>query len=284
MTIRYATPEDLLQIKALWDISFPEEPIFNAWFFNEIYQNKNTLLYCLGDEVCAMLQMFPYELKMSGNIFPVHYIYGACTHPSHRKNGFMKQLLQHACQEGTLRGDVASVLIPQEEWFFSLYGKYGYRPAFFIRKINFVPQGDRHHLQITEVRNEDIEQMAQLYAEGTKTNKCIIFRTKEQWKQQIKMFQTIGAGGYCLKQNGQFLAYGFAWNLDDKLLFQEGFGVNDEALATLGEQVAIKKNTNCMTLMTSFSGKGKRIPLGCIKFLKEELSEDFIGYMNLMFN
>lgn len=284
MTIRYAKPEDFLQIKDLWDISFPEEPIFNTWFFNEIYENQNTLLYCLDEEVCAMLQMFPYELKVGEKVYPIHYIYGASTHPAHRKRGFMHQLLQYACQEGALRGDIASVLIPQEKWLFALYGKYGYRPAFFIRKIDFVPHGDRQHLQMEEACNEDIEQMAHLYVEGTKTNKCVILRTKEQWKQQINMFKAIGAGGFCLKQNEKCLAYGFAWSLDEKLIFQEGFGVNDQALAALVELVAAKKNADGITLIAPFTGKGKAVPLGCMKFLKEELSEDLTGYMNLMFN
>lgn len=284
MLIRKAKKEDIFGIKTLWDICFPEDSVFNTWFFKNVYKNENMLVYCINDKVCSMLQMFPYKLKMNGIIYPIHYIFGVGTHPFYRNNGLMEKLLLYACEEGISRGDVASILIPQEKWLFSIYEKYGYQPDFYVREMNVYVQESEQKLLIDVANEEDIDLISELYIEKTKHNKGTIIRNEAYWKQQIVMFKETGGNVYCLKKENKCLAYGFVNYIGDKLFIQEGFGITDEYLSLLAQQILLKEMKNSALLFTSFDDNDDRRPIGCIKFLQDNCHEQLSSYLNLMFN
>ena len=89
--IRFAYENDVRLIRELWDIAFPEEPDFNSYFFENIFDHRNTLINIRDNELLAMTQMMPYEIKNMGK---VTYIYGAATNPKYRKQGLMSELLK----------------------------------------------------------------------------------------------------------------------------------------------------------------------------------------------
>ena len=135
--IRFAEERDTSAVRALFDQCFPDESGFNAYFFDRLYRPEQTLLYEQGNTLCAMVQMLPYQLFIGGTEGTATYIYGACTHPEHRRKHFMAQLLEASFEEDRRRGRCASLLIPQEEWLFQFYRPFGYIPVFGLeRKIS----------------------------------------------------------------------------------------------------------------------------------------------------
>lgn len=284
MSIRYARTGDLSQIRALWDLSFPEEPEFNQWFFKEYYKLENTLIYSLNEIVCSMLQIFPYHLRIGSTSYPVHYIFGVCTHPQYRNQGFMEQLLNYTCHKGKNRGDYASILIPQNNGLFKLYEKYGYVPAFYINRFELTCKGATSQTTIKVANEKDIKQVSSLYEHGTSLFKGFIVRDNSYWLQQMNMFNELGDKVYFLQSDEQCLAYGFATVVDGKLVFQEAIGQDEDSLFTLVEHVAQIKKYNKVTVFTPNNVKGTTKRLGCIKFLQGRVPKKFYGYMNLMFN
>ena len=125
--IRYAHAGDLADIRALWERCFPDESGFNAYFFEHLFDRNAVLLYQLDGQLAAMTQMIPYPLQLdNGETVRCTYIYGACTHPAHRKKGLMRALLERSFVLDRALGRAGSMLIPAEDWLFSFYAPFGY--------------------------------------------------------------------------------------------------------------------------------------------------------------
>lgn len=115
-------------LKALWKLCFPmDTDIFIDFYFDEVYKNDETLVYLENKTPAAAFQMIPYSLKNNAEIFRAGYISGAMTHPDFRQKGLMKELLLASFDIMRERGLDYTFLIPQEEWLFDFYGKFGYK-------------------------------------------------------------------------------------------------------------------------------------------------------------
>ena len=130
--IRFAGPQDLAQIRALWDVCFPDSSGFNEYFFAHIFDFHKTLLLEQQGVLCAMLQMLPYRLSVDDETCEATYIYGACTAPDARRKGYMSRLLDHSFALDRAEGRAASILIPAEPWLFDFYRSFGYKSGFYV--------------------------------------------------------------------------------------------------------------------------------------------------------
>ena len=113
--IRFAEQRDLPAIYSLWETCFPDEGGFNGYFFSHLYEPQHTLLLMQENTLCAMLQMLPYTLSVNGELREITYIYGVCTHPSHRRRGYAAELLERSFALDKEKNRAASILIPAEK-------------------------------------------------------------------------------------------------------------------------------------------------------------------------
>lgn len=119
----------------LWRYCFPSDTeAFIQFYFTEVYKNEETLIYLHEGQAAASMQIIPYPVKTEASISLSGYISGAMTHPDYRRRGFMEQLLQAAFDLMREKEYASAFLIPQEDWLFSFYGKYGYKKAFPVNK------------------------------------------------------------------------------------------------------------------------------------------------------
>ncbi|MDR3340945.1 MAG: GNAT family N-acetyltransferase [Candidatus Symbiothrix sp.] len=118
-------------LKAMWRLCFPQDTeTFISFYFTKMYKNAETLVYIENDQPVASLQMIPFQLKTGRYVSLAGYISGAMTHPDFRKKGYMAQLLKTSFNVMKEKGYDHTFLIPQEEWLFDFYEKYGYMKAF----------------------------------------------------------------------------------------------------------------------------------------------------------
>ena len=265
--IRFACAEDHAAVRDLWELCFPDEGGFNPYFFLHWFDARRTLVLTEGDTLCAMVQMLPYRLETASGERDVTYIYGACTHPAHRRKGYMAQLLEHSFALDRAAGRAASVLIPAEQWLFEFYRPFGYAPFFYVsrREIVHTAAGDAPR----RLSAADIPHLAALYARLAPA--CRIRRDMAYWTEQIALFDALGAGVYGWSdENGELAAYAFCW-ADDA---QEAVGMTPAReqglLAALGQGKMV------------YTAYGQEQALGCIKW--HEDGQDSCGYMNLMLN
>lgn len=276
--IRFAKPQDTDKVLNLWNICFADDSGFNEWFFGNIYDSSNTLLYTNSDNICAMLQMLPQQLKIGSKTMPVTYIYGACTAPEYRKQGLMAELLNYSFYIDSQLGNGASILIPQEPWLFDFYKKFGYESAFFLQN-QFVDKNDNiYSNNLCRCLETDIAILNKIYNES---NPSCILRSQAHWQKQLDLFSNIGEGAYCIKENGSITAYAFVWQQDDYLWAQEAFAVDESHLMNLAQRLMKEKKINQIKL----TGNNGSERFACAKVYNHNvLSPDEKVYINLLFN
>lgn len=272
--ISYATKDDINAIKELFDECFDEDIAFNHWFFDNIFDYKNTIVYKKSNKIVAMLQAMPYRIS---NIGEVSYIYGACTKKEYRGCGIMSELINFSFQEDKSNGKIASVLIPANEGLFDFYSRFGYEKGFFVEEkteMGFKLEGDFY---LSEISTDNAKDMLQIYNSNLKNN-YYIERTEDYFKLQIKMFNSFNSAVYALKNKNNIFGYCFL-NNDEIPFVQEIMTIeNNKYLKAFTALLFDKLGKERIKLVT-YNGN---IPFGCIKWHKK--IETKKGYMNLMFN
>lgn len=282
-SIRFANKGDFLQIKTLWDLSFPGDKIFDTWFFEHVFSCDKTLVYSVENKVCSMMQVYPYELSIYGNLYPIYYVYGVCTLPDLRGKGLMSELLEYSFQLGKSEGKIASVLIPQNASLFALYEKFGYQKGFFANIIKVPSKEQRKEYAMETVQEHNLYVLNLLYEKTTSGYNSYIIRNKTYWLQQLNLFRATGGEIYLLKENREYLAYAFVGFNNNQLFIQEGGGKNEMFVKILGQYIAKLYKKTQVKIITTANFPNDMFPVGCIKFLTKDIPY-FCGYMNLMFN
>lgn len=271
--IRWAEQTDFEAVVSLWTRCFPGDEAFRAWFFENIYRPDVTLVDEENGELCAMVQMLPYQLRDARGVRSVTYIYGACTAPEYRRQHRMDRLLQASFDWDQKHGRAASILIPQEEWLYGFYDQFGYKPAFHVSNQTVTCTDVQEINGLRRLNTNDIPALDRLY---TQAQGVRLLRTERDWKQQLALFDALGAGAYGIEQNGVLTAYAFVWNDGaDQLWAQEICGTEQGTLAQ-----AILKQLHCRTMRLTFVGNEQK--LGCIRYHDDTPVQN--GYFNLLFN
>ena len=271
--IRFAHVDESDAVLSLWKRCFPGDEAFTEWFFANRYDPTVTLVDEENGELCAMLQMLPYQLRDVRGVRPVTYIYGACTAPECRRQHRMDRLLRRSFELDREAGRAASVLIPQEEWLFGFYEPFGYRTAFYTQ-TQCIDRTDADSTAVTARRLTcaDIPALCALYPSSAP---CLL-RTEEDWRRQIALFDALGAGVFGLEHDGALTDYAFVWQDGaDKLWAQEACGAQTAQLAQ-----AILRQCGCTQMRVTSAGHGQR--LGCIRYHDDTPVQ--AGYFNLLFN
>lgn len=279
--VRKSKEKDYESILNLWNLCFNDDSAFNEWYFLNQYNYKNTLVYEKNEQIFAMLQELPYEIK---NIGKCTYIYGACTHPKYRKKGIMSELLNFSFNSDIKNGYKASVLIPQEKCLFHFYSKYGYKINFYLKNDIIQKQEYfKHNYIFRECNETDIYKINLLYEEILKCTNYIV-RNFDYWKTLINMFYNLDGNIYCLEYNNNIVSYAFLWK-NNFLWAQEVMSIEDEQTYIICNEIMklYKKDSIKIALI---SKKENENVFGCIKqyspYDNKFAYNDY--YMNLMFN
>lgn len=126
------------QLIDLWRTSFDDSEEFIKLFFDRVYKKENALFIEKDGKIVSALQMLPYVMTYYGTEISVSYIYGACTLPSERGQGFMRQLIQKAFEVMESRKVALTVIIPADPWLFDYYRDLGYTEAFDYSEETYI--------------------------------------------------------------------------------------------------------------------------------------------------
>lgn len=128
--IKFATENTRQYVWNMWKMCFEDTDEFMNLYFSRKYKDENTLIYFVGNEAVASLQMLPYNITFYGEEIPFYYFAGLCTLPQFRKKGYMEALIIEAFHVMQNRNISLSILVPAEDWLFKFYNKYGYSQTF----------------------------------------------------------------------------------------------------------------------------------------------------------
>jgi len=189
--IRFGEDKYIPELKKLWRLCFPEDTeSFINLYFNKVYKNEDTLIFLEDNIPVASFQMIPYPIRNNGQIRLAGYISGAMTHPSFRKRRIMGQMLEYSFDVMREKGYDFSFLIPQEDWLFEYYSKFGYQEAFpkaFVSPVSFEIKSsqkiilrDKTIRIYTQMEEVDISDFFIGYSRFLMENNPVVLKSKTQ--------------------------------------------------------------------------------------------------------
>lgn len=120
--IRLGNFSDKKALQKLWQSTFLEDEKVTEDFFNNIFENVVTPVYCIDDKIVASLFLLPCNI---GN-FEGKCVYCAQTAFAHRGKGYMRELLDFSYEYIRKNNLDFLVLVPAEKSLFDYYGKLGF--------------------------------------------------------------------------------------------------------------------------------------------------------------
>lgn len=279
--IRLAEAADMPEIRALWEVCFPDDTGFNAYYFQHTFSLDATAVSVQEGRIAAMVQMLPYTLLSNGEAVPATYIYGACTHPDFRRRHLMSELLQWSFSRDIQHKIAASVLIPQEKWLFDFYRPFGYQPAFTLHTIAFTEQQPIMQKGLRAMTPQDLPACEALYRSQLADCPLTVLRTPEQWQAQLTMFEALGGSALVLEHEDAILGYAFVWKEENGIWAQELICREQQTNLLLS---ALLAQTGQTQLRACVPAGANGTALGCIRWHHKKAAVSPNGYMNLMYN
>ncbi len=148
------------QTKRLWHDTFGDSAEFVDLYFDRIYTDSiNHTVRLSNGAVVSALQAIEMPFKVDNKILRTAYISGVATDKNYRRCGYMAQLLESTHRELMAAGIDAAWLIPDSQYLFDVYAKFGYRTAFYksYRTINVASSDIYNDLTISEINGSEVD-------------------------------------------------------------------------------------------------------------------------------
>ena len=148
------------QTKRLWHDTFGDTAEFVDLYFDRIYTDSiNHTVRLSNGAVVSALQAIEMPFKVDDKIFRTAYISGVATDKNYRRCGYMAQLLESTHRELMAAGIDAVWLIPDSQYLFDVYAKFGYRTAFYksYRTINVAPSDICNGLTMSKINRYEVD-------------------------------------------------------------------------------------------------------------------------------
>ena len=127
MNIRFARESEKDNIRDIWDYCFNDGPKFTDYYFENKYDNENTVVVEEDGEIVSSLQLNQYKLELNEKLYDSSYVVGVSTFPQVRGKGYMKNIMHFTLNELYKKKQLVSILMPID---YRLYRKYGYEHCY----------------------------------------------------------------------------------------------------------------------------------------------------------
>lgn len=277
------------QIRNLWHTCFDDTEDFIKLYFDRVYNEDHSLTIEKDDLIVSALQMLPYTMLYQGTEILVSYIYGACTAPSERGQGLMRQLLQQAFEVMKSRRVAVSVLIPSDPWLFDYYREQGYTEAFNYTLNTYVrPASAVQEPNITVMPPEvtPTEQLFAYFDRKLRQRPCCMLHTPDDFITILRDLQLDGGQMLtALNEKEDPVGMAFISPSTEGILIKELLYDNEQIKELLLQEATLQFNVSQTSYRTLPASTGT-IPLGMARVIDtQRLPPDWINkhpYMSLM--
>lgn len=272
MKMRKLSLEEHAKTRKLWEEIFTED---TSEFLDYYYsvKTKENEIYVIedGDKIVSMLHLNPYEMRIYDKIYQTHYIVAVATDEKYRKQGLMRQLLNHAMQVMADRGEPFTFLMPAAE---TIYKPFGFKFVYEQKqgKINGRRYGDAS-LVIENAEAPDCNAIADFANQMLQEYDIVTWRTVSYYQTLLSELASEDGGILLAKRNGQIegvFGYAYGFGKKENLIIREPLFYNTEDL-----QYVIYKLTGNDTEEVPCIGYGEETkPMIMAKVLNSEFKVD----------
>ena len=243
MEIRFAKDSEKENIREIWDYCFNDSPKFTDFYFDNKYDNKNTVVVDEDGKIVSSLQLNQYELNLNNKLYNTSYVVGVSTLPQVRGKGYMKNIMKFTLKNLYDKNQLVSILMPID---YRLYRRYGYEHCYDqieyeleIESLkSFKSYGDMKKATLDDIDN--LIDIYNLFLNDTNGN---IKRDKEYY---INLFKEINSeDGYIyIHENEGYIIY---FINEGNMFIRELFYKNIDSLKSMLKFV-YNHNTQCKSV------------------------------------
>lgn len=209
MKLRKLSQNEHEKTRKLWEKIFVED---TKEFLDYYYSVKTELneIYVVEDEneLIAMLQLNPYELRVNQKSYPANYIVAVATDERYRKRGMMASLLKAAMKEMYDRKEPFTFLMPAAE---AIYYPFDFR---FIYKQGqstvFGKNEKQDDLEIVYAEEKDCAEIA-VFTNRFLNEYQVVARRDEGYYKTLIAEQKSESGGIVMVKRGNTLVGVFCY-------------------------------------------------------------------------
>ena len=207
MNIRYAKPIDKDQVVSVWNYCFEDGEEFVKYYFENVYNENNTIIIEENDEVLSALQLNKYTIDLRDNKYDVSYVVGVSSKPEVRGLGYMKHLMTYTLEELYKNGEIVSLLMAID---YRLYKRYGFDHCYDQIQYNLRTDellGFRLSSKLRKATFEDAETLSRIYTKAMKSLNGYAVRDEAYFNRFIKEVNSENGYIYIDEENNSYIAY-----------------------------------------------------------------------------
>lgn len=207
MNIRYAKPIDKEQVVSVWNYCFEDGEDFVKYYFENVYDENNTIIIEENDEVLSALQLNKYTIDLRDNKYDVSYVVGVSSKPEVRGLGYMKHLMTYTLEELYKNGEIVSLLMAID---YRLYKRYGFDHCYDQIQYNLRTDellGFRLSSKLRKATFEDAETLSRIYTKAMKSLNGYAVRDEAYFNRFIKEVSSESGYIYIDEENNSYIAY-----------------------------------------------------------------------------
>ena len=207
MNIRYAKPIDKDQVVSVWNYCFEDGEDFVKYYFENVYDENNTIIIEENDEVLSALQLNKYTIDLRDNKYDVSYVVGVSSKPEVRGLGYMKHLMTYTLEELYKNGEIVSLLMAID---YRLYKRYGFDHCYDQIQYNLRTDellGFRLSSKLRKATFEDAETLSRIYTKAMESLNGYAVRDEAYFNRFIKEVSSESGYIYIDEENTSYIAY-----------------------------------------------------------------------------
>lgn len=207
MNIRYAKSSDKNQIVSLWNYCFEDGEDFVKYYFENVYDKKNTIIIEENNEVLSALQLNKYKIDLRNRKYDVSYVVGVSSKPEVRGLGYMKHLMTYTLEELYKSGEIVSLLMAID---YRLYKRYGFDHCYDQIQYNIKTDelsGFRVTSKLRKADFEDSKILAEIYTNAVKNLNGYALRDEVYFDRFMKEIESEDGYIYIDEENKSYIAY-----------------------------------------------------------------------------
>lgn len=207
MNIRYAKPIDKDQVVSVWNYCFEDGEDFVKYYFENVYDENNTIIIEENDEVLSALQLNKYTIDLRDNKYDVSYVVGVSSKPEVRGLGYMKHLMAYTLEELYKNGEIVSLLMAID---YRLYKRYGFDHCYDQIQYNLRTEellGFRLSSKLRKATFEDAETLSRIYTKAMESLNGYAVRDKAYFNRFMKEVSSESGYIYIDEENNSYIVY-----------------------------------------------------------------------------
>lgn len=157
MRIDYPTPEQISQLRRLWQEAFGDEDDFLDLFFSTAFAPDRCLAVQMEGQVAAALYWMDCKLEEK----PIAYLYAVATGEAFRRQGICRALMERTHNVLSQLGYVGSLLVPGSKELRQMYAAMGYETATTVTELDYTAGATP--LALTSVTGKEYNRLRKKY-------------------------------------------------------------------------------------------------------------------------